>query len=281
MLSEKDLKFYQVLCSTLNLTRASERLNITQPALSIWIKKIESETGLELFIRSKKGLELTPAGLKLKIKSKELIEHWENFLTEIKEDEKSFKGIFNLGVHPGVALYTLPPIFTSIQKNYPNIELKLKHDLSRHLTEEVISAKLDLALVMNPVRHPDLVLIKLLEDQMNLFKSKELKNTKTLIYNPHLIQAQAILKKIKNTEFKINYFIETDSFEIAAELARKKVGMAILPNKVAHQIDKNLQAISDANLSIKDELFLIYRSGFQKSPVAKALIETIKNIIKP
>jgi DNA-binding transcriptional LysR family regulator len=183
-----------------------------------------------------------------------------------------------LGIHSGVAIYSLPPIYKALQKHSPETELQLYHDLSRHLTEEVISNKLDLALVMNPIKHPDLVIIPLIKDQMNIWYNPNFMETKTLIYNPDLIQTQWILKKLKSTKLKFDHYIQTTSFEVAISLAKSGVGACIAPQQICKQLaPTHLAPIANNTLKYTDELCLIFKSGFNRSKVTENLISQIKS----
>lgn len=78
MINADDLRYFIELAKTLHVTRASERLGVSQPALSHCINRLETEKGRELFIRSKKGVTLNASGLKLYQASANLLKEWEN-----------------------------------------------------------------------------------------------------------------------------------------------------------------------------------------------------------
>ena len=76
MINQTDLKYFVEVAKSLHLTRAAERLGVTQPALSHCLKRLEAETKTVLFIRSKKGVSLTRSGQRLADQAIELIEKW-------------------------------------------------------------------------------------------------------------------------------------------------------------------------------------------------------------
>ena len=77
MLSQAELKYFLEVANTKNLSRASERLGISQPTLSVAIKRLENSIGTELLIRQKRGVALTQAGKQLLIHAKQLLQYWE------------------------------------------------------------------------------------------------------------------------------------------------------------------------------------------------------------
>jgi DNA-binding transcriptional LysR family regulator len=73
-------------------------------------------------------------------------------------------------MHPSVAQYSLSKFLPQLLEKFPGFEVNFIHDLSRKITEQVISRECDLALVINPVAPPDLIMHKLLTDDVTLFK---------------------------------------------------------------------------------------------------------------
>ena len=105
--SPSELQYFVEVANTLNISRASERLGVSQPTLSMAIKRMEDTFGVPLFHRSKQGVRLTSAGQRLVIQARHLINEWEKVRTETLKDEDLIRGRFSLGCHPSVGLYSL------------------------------------------------------------------------------------------------------------------------------------------------------------------------------
>ncbi|MEQ1721907.1 MAG: LysR family transcriptional regulator, partial [Pseudobdellovibrio sp.] len=99
MISQADLKYFIELSKTLHLTRAAERLAVTQPTLSHSLKRLETEIGCELFVRSKKGLKLTSAGEKLQGSASDLLTRWEELKSSALGDVELEQGVIKIGCH--------------------------------------------------------------------------------------------------------------------------------------------------------------------------------------
>ena len=189
-----DLRYFQEIALTLNLSRASERLGIGQPALSLALKRLEDALQVKLFLRRNRGLILTSAGQRLLREANRLLSDWEAVVSETRKSETELVGRYTLGCHPSVAIYCLKDVLRELYGSYPGIEIKLSHDLSRIICEGVISGSLDFGIVVNPIKHPDLVIHKLASDEVSFWRaSNGLKDV--LIYNPELTQSQSLLKK--------------------------------------------------------------------------------------
>lgn len=279
--SANDIQSFLEVSQTLNLSRAAERLGISQPALSLSIKRLEENFGLPLLLRSKSGVQLTKAGTSLSLKGRELVQQWEKLKNEALSSYDEVIGQYSLGCHPSVGLYALPLCIPQLMDKYPQLNLSLKHDLSRNIAEEVISFKLDFGLVINPVEHPDLVIKPICKDVVGLWKRKgEGKPAKNLplLYSSSLIQSQSILSELSKSGFKFERSIQTENLEVIRELTKKGVGYGILPERVASYENQLLEKIEGTPI-YKDTLSLIYRYDAHKSPSSKKLIAEIADLL--
>lgn len=261
-----DIKYFHTVAETLNLSRAAERLGVVQPTLSGALKRLEEAVGRPLFTREKNGLTLTRAGEEFLIKSKVLFEDWEKITKSISDLDSVPSGRFVLGLHPSVALYTLKHFMRELGE-YPDLDINFVHGLSREIMEMTISRKVDVGLLINPIKHNDLVLKKICSDRVGFWGMKG-GNRDTLIYDPGLSQAQSLLKK--SDDFKKQ--ITSSNLEVIGELVHAGVGVGILPERVARRF-KGLIPVSEK--WFVDELYLAYRADQSRTAGFKAIIEAI------
>ena len=275
MINQNDLKYFIELSRTLHVSRAAERLGMTQPALSHCLKRIEQETKLALFIRTKKGLFLTDAGRRLADRAEELIQKWDDVLLAAQNEVQKVAGLIRFGSHPAVAQYTLPFFLAAFLKQYPELTLQLSHGLSRHMAEDVISQKLDAAFVVNPVPHLDLIIKEISRDRVTIWKAKNCINCDVLIVEPSLLQTQELQRKLQKKNNQFSRIIESSSLEVIAQLVISGVGCGILPERVVKAFGGDqIQALKDAP-EFHDRMCLVYKSEFRKSRRGQALIETV------
>jgi DNA-binding transcriptional LysR family regulator len=269
-----DLKYFLEVAKTGNITRASERLGVTQPSITQALKRLEEKTGIILLERSRKGSSLTRQGEGLfKIGERMLLE-WERDTRMIAQGQKEPMGRYSLGVHRSVAQYTLGEFLPPLLDKFPELEFNLIHDLSRKIAEQVISRECDLGLVINTIPHPDLVIHKLMTDEVTLFKHPAYKGN-VLILDPALKQSQTLLKNIRKV-FDYKREIHSSSLEVIRNLCENKAGMAILPSRVA-ALSEKIRPVTNAP-SFKDELSLIYRVERRADLSFKELISAIRNV---
>ncbi len=267
-----DLRYFFEVAQTLNISRAAERLNIGQPAVSQALQRIERILGVALFDRFKTGVQLTPSGQKLLNEGRAALEAWENMYRAAQSAESAIEGRYTLGCHTAVAMYTLSRFLKGMLESHPKLEIVLKHGLSREVAGDVISFKTDFGLVMNPVRHPDLVIKYVCEDRVSCWKTTECIED-TLIFDPALSQSQVLLKKIEKT-LKIKRHLTSGSLEVVANLASSGCGIAVLPARVA-ALYPNLVAVNKDLPSVLDRLALVYRADRSFTASARVIVDSI------
>lgn len=277
--SATDLEYFLEVSRTLNISRAAERIGISQPTLTQSIRKLESAVGAQLLIRTRTGVRLTKPGLRISGQIVSLLESWGSLQKEAQQDEHELQGKFRVGSHPSVARYTLPHFFKELARRAPRIEIELVHDLSRHIAEAIINYRVDLGLVINPVAHPDLVLKKIANDQVTIFESPK-RFGKWLFGDPELMQTQWVLKRLKKANLDFTHFVAAPNLEVVHRMTAAGAGYGVLPSRVAQCEPGTLLSVVDMKLPhFKDELFLVYRKEVMSSRAAKTLIEIGTHIL--
>ena len=141
-----DLELYRifyVVAKNNHMTRASEELFISQPAISQAIKKLESQLGGTLFLRSNKGMELTEEGKMLYSYIKDAIELINNAEADFTSFKDLDKGEIKIGISTTLTKLVLMDTIKNFHKDYPNIDIKIINELTSNLIEDLKRGKLD------------------------------------------------------------------------------------------------------------------------------------------
>ncbi len=282
-----DLSFFLEVANTGNMSRAAERLGVTQPALSQSMKRLEIAFDQQLLLRGKGGVTLTKSGEKLFTGARALLDDWESLKEESAKDAENLRGRYSLGLHSSVALYTVKHFVPQLLNQYPGLEFKFVHDLSRKLTEDIISFKLDFGLVINPVSHPDLVIRELFKDEVSFWKSKKKTSAndmnsdeKVLIVEPDLSQSQDLLAKLAKKKITFKRIITSSNLEVIKELVLSGAGVGILPGRVVGDEAKKMEVLGSQFPKFSDRLCLIYRADIQKSTASRQLTALIQEALR-
>lgn len=285
--SATELKYFLEVCTTLNLSRASERLGMSQPSLSLAIKRLEQMVGALLFIRHKQGVSLTQAGKQLAVHARQLLQSWEDIKSKALASENEIQGCFTLGCHSTIAIYMVSGFLANMLEKHPKLEVHLKHDISRRITEQVINLSIDIGIVVNPIKHPDLVIRKLCDDEVTFWVGDGSRKTQNahsedaiILCNPDLLQTQSLLKKCPKAGIISKHTMTMNSLEVIASLTANGCGIGILPARVAMSMYPNkLKRISKAPIYY-DEICLVYRNENRSVRAIQTITGTIKDYFK-
>ena len=136
-------RIFYVVAKNKHMTRASEELFISQPAISQAIKKLESQLGGTLFLRSNKGMELTEEGKMLYSYIKDAIELINNAEADFTSFKDLDKGEIKVGISTTLTKLVLMDAIKNFHNDYPNIDIKITNELTSNLVEDLKRGKLD------------------------------------------------------------------------------------------------------------------------------------------
>jgi len=143
---------FYIVASVGNATKAAEQLFISQPAVTLKIKKLEEQLGVNLFVRTKKGMVLTDEGKVLLGYVKTGIESFangENALTNLKNLDSGF---IRIGASTTVSKHVLMPCLETFHAKYPNIDIQIVNNLTGKLIEELNNGNLDILFLNMPMK---------------------------------------------------------------------------------------------------------------------------------
>lgn len=282
--SAAELTYFLEVANSLNLSRASERLGISQPSLSLAIKRIEQSIGTPLLIRHKQGVTLTQAGKQLLAHARQLLQYWESTKSQALASYLEVQGSFTLGCHSTMAIHSVSGFLPYLLEQYPKLEIQLKHDLSRKIVEQVINLSIDIGIAANPIKHPDLIIRKLCNDEITFWTNTGKKKAEsihskhaTIICDPNCSKTQTVLKQATKNNIQFARVITTNSLEVVANLTAHGCGIGILPARVAKAMyPDQLKRIAKAPNYI-DELCLIYRNENRDVKAIHVITQIIKD----
>lgn len=275
--SPKELKVFSEVYLSNNLSRSAERLDLSQPAISKIIKRLETNLSTELFIRQKNGVKPTQAAISLFKHVNEFIAYWQQVKSSCHDVANEVAGTINLGVHQSLAKTTLPFFLPSLINAYPKLSINLAHDLSRNIVEQVILLKIDIAIVANPIAHPDLVIIKLFDDTVTFISHINNTNHNILICDQNLTQTKVLIQQAKKQGHSFQQTIETNHLELISTLINQKVGIGILPVSIAKLTGEKALKPLDSFPCYHDEISLCFHRDNRK---IKAIQSIKRHIIE-
>ncbi len=224
-----------------NVSRAAEEMYLTQPTLTARLKALEDELGDQLFVRTSRGMRLTPAG-------KEFVPYAERCMASLEEGRQRLQelrdasgGRLSLGTSPGVGTYALPAILERFTASHPRVSVSVRTGHSENVLEMVLKEEVHLGLA-RAVSHPEVESMALYEDELVLVVDPEHRFTEKgsaelaevgreqlILFDYASSYYELTQSLFKNAGIREYQAIELDNIEAAKRMVEHRLGVAFLP----------------------------------------------------
>ena len=159
------LKYFLMVAEELNITRAAERLYISQQSLSNHISNLERELDVKLFTRSPK-LSLTYAGDLLVSTATQILDLYSQYLAKVGDINRQYLGVLRVGISHTCGLALLPDILPQFRKEFPLVEFSLFEGNSTQLEDELSHGRTDLIICFQPIIMEGVTAVPLTEQRL-------------------------------------------------------------------------------------------------------------------
>lgn len=238
----KQLRYFDALARVQHFGKAADLCSVTQPALSMQIRELEQNLGLDLVERTRSGVQLTDKGREIAERAARILGDVRSLIEYAQHSDQLLSGALKLGVIPSIAPYLLPPLLPLIKGSYPDLELHVRETQTANLIEELIAGKIDVMLLALPVDHPDIESLELFQDRfiLALPHSRELSGgvradkemitgeRLLLLEEGHCLRDQALTYCSLNQVDSVNTF-GASSLSTIVEMVAAGYGITLLP----------------------------------------------------
>ena len=162
-MNTRQLKYFLAVAELESLTAASERLNISQPALGQQIRNLEERLGLRLVQRHSRGVNLTEAGKRLKTHSQEILERVYRAEADLRHFARTPAGMVSIGVTPSLGRALVPRLLERCSDQFPEMRLQFTQGFTDQLEHLLDEGAVDLAVTHSSrdnMRHETVPLYK-------------------------------------------------------------------------------------------------------------------------
>jgi LysR family transcriptional regulator, hydrogen peroxide-inducible genes activator len=166
-----ELRYIVALASEQHFGRAAERCNVSQPTLSIAVKKLEDELGVTLFERGKQGVLVTPLGQRIVAMAGEVLEKTAEIKDVAATDTDQLAGPLALGTLPTIGPYLLPQFIPLLKEMAADLPLYVEEATQADLVAKLRNGDLDAILVTAPCNETDIVTRELFDEPFVLLLS--------------------------------------------------------------------------------------------------------------
>jgi LysR family transcriptional regulator, hydrogen peroxide-inducible genes activator len=194
MITLRQLRYLSALAKHGHFGRAAEACAVTQPALSMQIRDLESTLGVAVVERRPGDVMLTDVGREIARRAEDVLTTSRDLVDFARQRSGLLTGRLTLGVIPSLAPYLLPRILPLLQTRFPELRLELRETQTRQLVQDIKSGALDAAMLALPLGEPDIDTLALFEDLFLLaVPSNDPRNGATRVAAQDIDQSQLIL----------------------------------------------------------------------------------------
>ncbi|HBF86070.1 MAG TPA: hypothetical protein DDW54_00165 [Clostridiales bacterium] len=247
-------RIFYIVAKYGNLTKASEELFISQPAVSQAIRKLEEQLGGKLFDRKSRGIVLTETG------GKQMFEIVQDALNMLKNAEVKFKemknsvtGNLRISAANSVITHFLMRYIKKYHEMYPNVRIMLKDATTKETVDAVKENRADIGFVNLPVYDKDIILTGQTGEMDVIFVASEKYadlfgkeiTLKEVVENPILmldtstVSSKEIYSFFESMDVHVTPEFEVSSVELLTEMAKSGFGIACIPRRyILEQLEK-------------------------------------------
>lgn len=271
-----------------SMSAAARDLEVRQPTLSAAIKNLEEELGTTLFHRDSRGVRLTASGRALRGAAQEVFEVLERARAEIGGLETAEVGRFVIGCHQSLGAYFLPRFLQQFLRRAPKVEVTVHNASSSEIRDAVLDRTVDFGLVDNPEPHPDLVMLELYRDGIELYVSAAEPEVRDrmqallrvrrgpLIAARRVPQVKDLLARLKADNALPDRVLDVGDFALVRSLATSGLGVAMLPRRVARDGPPGqLRRLHRELPGYPDTIHMLYRADLHRTRAALDLKDAL------
>ena len=289
----RSLSYFMTVASELNITRAAEKLNMSQPPLSNQIRNLEEELGCELFIRSKKGLQLTDAGNVLVRRAAQIMNLADKTKEELAALSGELSGTLIIGMVEGHAPFLAARWINDFMERYPGVRYELWNGSSDDVLEQLDRNLVDLAVIAAPYdtyklegftvgREPWVAVMS--SSHPLAYYPGDTVPLEKLVGHPLIIPRRktrvgAIRRWFASIGAEANIVCEHSNYVHAQALAQADVGICIWPQTTEYNLPGVVSKVITDPPKLA-EYYLVWNRDMPRSEIAATFADFVSEYIK-
>ncbi len=291
LMNIRDLKYLIAVADYRHFSKAADACFVSQPGLSMQIKKLEETLGVKLIERTNKNVLLTEIGRLITQQARDILQRVNYMKALARQAENPFASTLHLGIIPTLAPYILPHVLPGLSSKFPKLSLHLIEDITTNLLEKLATGKIDIVLLALPIKDENLITLPLFEEtfvlavsnQHPLAKRKKINRTDVknqtllLLAEGHCLREQA-MKVCRQTILMDSTNFQVTSLETLKQMVACNAGITLLP-KLSEQSHSKLTYIPFSTPQPKRIIGVAYRSSTTKKIVLEAITLQIKRLL--
>ena len=297
MITLTQLEYIVAIDEYHHFATAAEKCFVTQPTLSMQIKKLEDELGVIIFDRSRQPVVPTDLGAKLIEQARMTLSATQRIKEIIQEEQQEVEGTLKIGIIPTLAPYLLPVFIGPYIRKYPAVKVEVEELVSEEIIRRLKRDMLDVGLFVTPYHDEKIVERPVFYEEMlvyahpdsELLKKKEVGHEDIvtsdiwMLGNGHCFRNQVVnLCEMSASQHKnLPFEFESNSLETLMRIVDVEGGFTLIPELALQYMspEKKKQVRSIANTKPLREVSVIYSRHFTKQRLITLLCDEIKSVV--
>lgn len=272
--------------------KAAKAMDVTQPTLSMQIKKAENTLGVQIFDRRNSPIVLTPIGHKIVEQARIVIEEHNKIKWLVEKGKGKLEGKVNIGIIPTISTFLIPKVWGRIKSELSELEIHFVELKTEHILDQLKKNEIDFGIMAGPFDKSSLTTISLGYEPMYVYaageqfkgpkvNTQDLKGAQPwLLTEGNCFRSQMMnLCKIREKSIQQrNWFYEGGSIETLIRLVDQEGGFTLIPGLAADLLkleEDHIRYWADAN-PVR-ELIIVHRKRYAKTGVVEAIKEVIQS----
>ncbi len=288
----KQVRAFVAVAKTQSFAEACGVINLSQPALSIAIKNLESEVGGPLLTRTTRTLSLTPEGVEFLPIAERLLHDWDSAFEDIHNLFSLRRGKISIAAMPSFACNLLPQVFVEYRKLHPGVNISVQDVIAEEVVSLVRSGRMEIGISFDPGESEDLNFTPLFQDKFIAVLPKDtadpLPNTmnwKTLLQKDFIAlqkpaSIRALLEQTLNKHaMSLSVTYETNQLATIGRMVASGLGVSAVPALCESQMQEmGAVCLPIENPSVMRQVGIITRRRYPLSIAASALEGVMLNM---
>ena len=294
-----ELRYLVALSKTGHFRKAAEQCNVSQPTLSIAIKKLETELGISLFERSRHKITTTPIGARVVEQAQTVLQETQNLLHLAESGKDPLNSMLSVGAIYTVGPYLFPRLVNRLQQLAPKMPLFIEENYTANLRGKIGSGELDAIFVALPFTETEVVtravydepFVVLLPEDHELARHKHIdaKNLAShrvlLMGEGHCFRDQVLeacpglRQAIREGHAKGHAVVEGSSLETLKHMVASGLGITVLPRSAADAVtygERRLAVRPFADPAPQRTIALAWRVSYPRPDAIDILFEALQ-----
>ena len=289
-----ELQYIVALAQERHFKRAADRVFVTQPALSLAVKKLEQELGVAIFERRSPRISLTPLGEQIVQQAQQVLEGASQIKALASQGDNQLRGVLRLGVIATVGPYLLPSLIPVLHKHAPEMPLELEENLTAPLSLMLKNGQLDAVILALPFEEPGVMTQPLYREPFRVVvpvthawakkkgpvEAGRLRSEKVLLPAAGHCFRRQVLESCPEVSRVEREGIQGNSLETLRQMVASGLGITVLPCSALtpkHQ-NKRLVSLRFADPVPERTIGLAWRKGYSRPFALQALIESVQTV---